>query len=93
VVAAGRLLISTFKEIDMETFLKIVGLVVLLFVIVAVVAAIMAVPMMLLVNYVFSPTALIAVFGGPIGYWKAFWLIFLCGLLFKSSFAQTRSED
>jgi hypothetical protein len=77
----------------METLLKILGLIVIFFVVVFVVAGILAIPMMFLVNYVFSPTALIAVFGGPIGYWKAFWLTFLCSLLFKSSHLSSKNND
>lgn len=53
--------------------------------VICVVAVVMALPTMLIVNYVFSDAALVAVFGGPLTFWKAFWLNFLCGILFKSS--------
>ncbi len=43
-----------------------------------------AFPFMWLLNYVLSDVALVAVFGEPVTYWKAFCLIFLCGFLFKS---------
>lgn len=75
----------------METLCKVVGAILVVCVIVFIVAAIFALPMMLLVNYIFSDAALLAVFGGPIGFWKAFWLNFLAGMLFKTS-VTTKSD-
>ena len=69
----------------MEVITKIVGALVLAAILIFVVAAFMAIPVMLLVNYIFSEAAIIAVFGGPIEFWKAFWLNFLCGMLFKTT--------
>lgn len=40
---------------------------------------------MYLVNYLFAPSFLLAVFGVThLTFWRAFWLAFLCGMLFKS---------
>ena len=69
----------------MNTLTQIVGGVVVLVAIMAVVAALMAIPTMLLVNWLLSETALVAVFGGPLGFWQALGLHFLCCLLFKSN--------
>lgn len=75
----------------METLCKVVGAILIVMVLVFIVAAILALPMMLLINYIFSEAALIAVFGGSIGFWKAFWLNFLAGMLFKTS-VTTKSD-
>jgi len=70
----------------METVIKVVGASVLVILIVAVLAIVMAYPTMWLVNYTFSPTALMAVFGmSALNFWHALWLNVLCGLLFKST--------
>ena len=71
----------------METLVKVVGAVVVALALIFVISLVMAIPTMLLVNYVLSPTALIAVFGGPLGFWKAFFLNFLAAQLFKTSVA------
>jgi hypothetical protein len=58
-----------------------------------IIALLMALPVMWTVNYVFSDAALIAVFGAPaIGFWKALWLNFVCGILFKSSSRSSSSS-
>lgn len=44
-----------------------------------------AYPTKWLVNYVLCPSALVAVFGGPLGFWKAFCLNLVCGALFKTA--------
>lgn len=69
----------------MNKLFTVLGVVSGVIILVFVIALVFALPVMLLVNYVFSPAALVAIFGGPIGFWKAFWLNFLCGFLFKSS--------
>jgi len=43
-------------------------------------------PLMLIINYVFTPTTLIAVIGtSQITFWKTFWLSVACSSLFKST--------
>jgi hypothetical protein len=75
----------------MENSAKLIGTVVLAFVVIAVVAIIIAYPVMWLVNYLVTPSALIAVFGLPaLTFWKAFWLNFLCATLFKSTSVSTK---
>jgi len=55
------------------------------FIIIALVfSALIAFPVMWLVNGVFSNTTLVALFGGPIGFYKALGLSVLCHILFKS---------
>ena len=75
------------------TLLKVIGAVVFFAAIVFVVALVLAYPTMWLVNYLFAPSALVAVFGtAAIGFWKAFWLNFFFGVAFKSS-ASSSSKD
>ena len=70
----------------METIVKGVGAILFVVAILGLVAAIMALPTMLIVNYLFTSAVLLSVFGIPaLTFWKAFWLTFLCGFLFKSS--------
>ena len=77
----------------METLLKVIGAVVFFMVIVVGLAMLLAYPTMWLVNYLFAPSALMAVFGSAtIGFWKAFWLNFFFGVAFKSS-ASTSSKS
>jgi uncharacterized membrane protein len=64
---------------------KFIGVVVFGLVLIFVLAFLMAFPTMWLVNYILSDTALVAVFGGPLTFWKALALNFVCSLLFKSS--------
>jgi hypothetical protein len=55
-------------------------------VLVFVIAAVMAFPMMWLMNYLFASSFLQFVFGvTQFTFWKAFWLNFLCGILIRSS--------
>ena len=43
-------------------------------------------PVKWMVNYLFTPATLTALFGvAQLTFWKAFWLAFLCSALFKSS--------
>jgi hypothetical protein len=48
-------------------------------------ALLAAYPTMWIVNWLFTATVLNMVFGGPLTFWKAFWLTFLCHALFKST--------
>lgn len=77
----------------MEKLIAIFIIFVAFIVMAFVLSCVLAVPTMLLVNYVFSEAALMAVFGGAIGFWKAFWLNFLCGILFKSSISSATKRD
>jgi uncharacterized membrane protein YjjP (DUF1212 family) len=70
----------------MDTFLKILGGVVLFLVILVVVGLLVGYPAKWIINYLFAPSALQAVFGvARITFWQAFWLNILCGILFKAS--------
>lgn len=70
----------------MGKVLTIIGAVVVAAAIIAVIALVMAIPTMLLVNYLFSKAALTAVFGtASISFWKAFWLTYFFGIAFKCS--------
>ena len=69
----------------MEKFAKALGLLVLLFVVLSFVAFVIGLPVMWIVNYLFTQQVLMAVFGVPqLTFWKAFWLAGLTGLLFKN---------
>ena len=77
----------------METLVKIVGVIVLLVVFIAGFALLMALPTMWIINYLFTPSAITAVFGtSAIGFWKAFWLNFFFGIAFKSSSSSSKSD-
>jgi len=70
----------------MDTFLKIVGAIVVGAAMIAGLAIVMAYPTKWIVNYLVSPSALMMVFGAPVlTIWKAIALNFICGSLFKSS--------
>ena len=70
----------------METFFKLLGALVFVVGAVVVVGLLMGYPVMWLMNYLFAPAALTAVFGiAKMTFWKAFWLNVLCGLLFKTT--------
>ena len=70
----------------MESVIKAFGVFLLFVVLLSFAAVIVAVPVMLIANYLFTSAVLMAVFGIPaLTFWKAFWLSVICGLLFKSS--------
>lgn len=53
----------------------------------------LAYPTMWVVNYLFAATTLKAIFGiSQLTFWKAFWLNFICGTLFKRSSTTTASK-
>lgn len=57
-----------------------------LLVLIAVVGLLLAFPVMWLVNWLFVPSLLLAVFGtAQLTFWKAYGLLVLSGLLFKST--------
>lgn len=70
----------------MDTFFKVVGVIVVSVAGVVGLAIVMAYPTKWMVNYLVSPAALTVVFGAPVlGIWKALALNFICGFLFKST--------
>jgi len=70
----------------METLFKLVFGGIFVIVVVALVAAIGAYPTKWLVNYVFTDSIRVSLFGvAQIGFWRALALNFLCGILFKGS--------
>lgn len=65
--------------------MNIVGTLMSFLLLIFVVASLMALPTMWLINYLFSASALMAVFGTEcISFWQAVCLNFLCALLFQS---------
>jgi hypothetical protein len=79
--------IVTSFEVAMETFLKLVALVVGMFVFVIIGTLLCALPVMLLWNYLMP-----GLFGlSTISFWQALGLSALCGLLFKSSSVSSKS--
>ena len=77
----------------MNVFGGIVALVFIALPLVVLISALLAIPTMLLVNAVFAPAAVAAVFGGPLGFFQAWGLNFICGLLFKSSSVSASSKS
>ena len=70
----------------MEDLLKVIFAICLVVAFIVGLSLLMALPMMWLVNYLFSPSALLAVFGmAKIGFWKAFWLNFFLGWFVRAS--------
>jgi len=70
----------------MDKFLKamVVGFATLTFIVVACVIG--AYPTKLIVNYLFTPQTLIALFGvAKLNFWKALWLNAICASLFKGT--------
>jgi hypothetical protein len=76
----------------METFLKVVGVVVAILATVAVIALVMAFPTMWMMNYLLTPHVLLTVFGvSQITFWKALWLNVLIGFFFSAG--KSSSKD
>ena len=76
----------------MDAFCKAIGVVIIFSVVVVVIGGLLALPTMFLVNGLFAPSAIQAVFGvEKIGFLCAFGLNILCGLLFKSSTSSSSS--
>ena len=77
----------------MEDVVKAAGSLVLIFGLVVGIALLFAYPTLWLVNYLFTPGTLISLFGiAQLTFWKAFWLNFLCSILFKSSNTSTSKK-
>lgn len=69
-----------------NTAVKFVGAAVILIFVMAGLALVMGYPTKWIVNYLFASTFLVKVFGvAKLTFWKAFWLNWLSGILFKSS--------
>lgn len=70
----------------MDTFIK-AGLIIVAGIALGIgFALLLAYPTLWVVNYLITPGILIKIFGIPaLTFWKAFWLNFLCGSLFKST--------
>lgn len=75
----------------MEKIIAVLGVFAFLTLIVLFVGALAAFPTKWIVNYVFTDDLLLYVFGGPLSAWKALWLNFLCGMLFKTSVSRSES--
>lgn len=74
----------------METFLKVIGVAVVL---IGIIATIFAFPTVWAVNYLFAPSFLTFVFGtAKIGFWQALVLNFVSGWLVKSTSTSTSSK-
>lgn len=70
----------------MEALVKSVGIVVVFVGIVCGYSILFAYPTMWVVNYLFTPNTIISLFGiAQLTLWKALWLNFICGVLFKGS--------
>jgi hypothetical protein len=70
----------------METLIKVVGAVVVGVGMIALFAIVMAYPTKWVADYLFSPTALTAMFGAPVlSVWKAMALNYIGGAIFKGS--------
>ena len=74
------------RVLGMEKALTVFFVALLAIVVVGAMALLMALPVMWIVNYLFTSAMLASTFGvQAIGFWQAFWLNFLCGTLFRNS--------
>ncbi len=71
--------------------METIGKIFVFLVVVVALSLLMAWPIMLITNYLFTTAVLVAVFGGPLTLWKALLLNILMSLLFGS--ANTSSKD
>jgi hypothetical protein len=69
----------------LEKLVKGVGIVVIALITVALLSVLGAYPTKWLVNYLFTPSVLVALFGGPLTFWKALALNYVSSLLFKGT--------
>jgi len=54
-------------------------------------SALLAYPVKWIINYLFTPGVLLALFGvAKMTFWRAFWLSYLCSVLFKSSYSSSK---
>jgi hypothetical protein len=90
---AGDIRRDTLKEDTMdflEKLVKGVGVVVIALIIVVLLSIIGAYPTKWLVNYLFTPATLVALFGGPLTFWKALALSYVCASLFKGTTTEVK---
>ena len=74
----------------METFAKILGVTVIAFLFVILIAALIAFPIMWLINWLIVPKLIYAIFGVyKLNFWKALGIGLLSGSLFKSTQTST----
>jgi len=67
---------------------------IILAILIPVISLLLGWPTMWLLNYLFNPSLLTAVFGiSQITFWKAFWFNILIGLLFRSSTSSNKTTD
>lgn len=77
----------------MDAALKVLGLILLVLLIVFAIATVSSWFVMVLINYLFTGTALLAVFGvAKLGLWRAWCLTLLTGLLFKGYSSTTNNS-
>lgn len=77
----------------MEKFLKMLGALTLVLLLLCLFTVVTAYPVMWTVNYLINPTMLIALFGvSKLTFWKALALSFICGLLFKGSSSKAKKD-
>jgi hypothetical protein len=80
-------------EYIVDKVLQTIGAGVIIAALIAGLSVLFAFPTMWMVNYLFAPSALIAVFGhAHLTFWNALWLNVLCGLLFKGSSTSPTTE-
>ena len=79
------------KTSKFETFLTIFGATVLAILTVGLVACLGAYPTKWIVNWLFTSDVLQGVFGGPLTFWTALGLNFLCSWLFKGTTSKSSS--
>jgi hypothetical protein len=64
----------------------VVGIAVLAILVVAFITILITWPVMALINWLFLPSVLIALFGvAKLGFWQTWALLFICASLFKST--------
>lgn len=70
----------------METFIKTLWLLVVGLLIVVIISTAVALPVMWMVNYLFTTSVIAFLFGtAQLSFWQAYWLAVLCASLFKGS--------
>jgi hypothetical protein len=77
---------QTFIALLRKENMKYLGIGILAVGLVNLVALLMGFPVMWMTNYLFSSAFLQSVFGtNQISFWQAFWLTWLCSVLFKNT--------
>jgi len=77
-----------------EIVVKAVEAVLILLFVGCLIGFLMGYPIMLMVNYLFTPQSIYKVFGGySLTFWKAFWLGCLCRVLFKGTSTSKNQKE